>query len=604
MSRSKLLLVAIVALASGLQPLGAGTAGAASSDVLVSVGSPTTPFPQSWQNTPAVAIDPVHPLVVAATAQDAIDTAACSAWDDPTMCLFGRVGFDGLYFSFDGGTSWTQPTYTGLTRRECVGPAACQLSIDDLSSGLELGPIGTVPNHNQLGVFPTINPSVAFGPVPGADGTFSWANGSRLYHAHLAQSIDEPVFKGTDAVAVSRIDGRPAMTPEIVADQSNWMPPVFVNRDTANIDPGDDFGSDVWADNAASSPRFGEVYVCNASFRQIQQRSGPTQISIMLDRSGDGGTTWSERPVAVSNKWSGLHATGTAAEPFPSQGGGKAFCRVRTDSAGTVYVFWTTGIYRDQEHVTLSRSFDGGLSFEPQRRILYAIDCGSIDELPIDGRRGVSGTFAPLEYASVDIANGAPTGSDATDQIALTICDGGLGINSQRALVITSTDRGETWSDPVDAAQAGDRPLMPTLAISPDGHDVYLVYQAFLDPWREDFADPRTTQGVILHAEASNLSAWTTLHRGAVGDARASSGMSSFQDHEYLGEYQGAAATRNGAILLWTDIRNAERCPAMEQWWLALANEEEAVRPAPNTDCPATFGNSDIYAAAVADPTP
>src|SRR6266498_3750879 len=129
---------------------------------------------------------------------------------------------------------------------------------------------------------------------------FSWDNESRLYHAHLAQSIDEPMFKGTDAVGVSRIDGNPALTPRIVADQSNWMPPVFVNRDTANIDPGDDFGSNVWADNAQSSSHFGEVYVCNGSFRQINQHSGPTRASIILDRSADGGTTWSERPVAVA----------------------------------------------------------------------------------------------------------------------------------------------------------------------------------------------------------------------------------------------------------------------------------------------------------------
>lgn len=599
MKRSKSILAAVT-LVGSLLPLGVSPAHATSSDVLVSVGSPSTPFPQNWQNTPALAIDPAHPRVVAATAQDAIDAAACSTWDDPTFCPFGRVGFDGVYFSFDGGGSWAQPTYTGLTRRECLGPADCQLSLDDISGGLVLGPIGTVPNHSQLGVFPTLNPSVAFGPVPGPDGTFSWANGSRLYHAHLVQSIEGGLFMGTDAVGVSRIDGHPALTPEIVADQSNWMPPVFVNHDTANIDPGDDFGSNVWADNTESSPHFGDVYVCNASFRQIQQHSGPTQISIILDQSSDGGTTWSERHVAMANMWSGLQATETAAEPFPAQGGAKGFCRVRTDSEGTVYVFWNTGFARDEEHITLSRSVDGGRSFEPPRQILYAVDCGTFDERPVDGRGGLG----PPPYTSVDIANGAPTGSDATDQIVLTVCDGSLGINSQRALVTTSTDGGETWSDPVDATQPGDRPSMPTLAISPDGQDVYLVYLAFLDPWREDFVDPRRVQGVVLHAEASNLSTWTILHRGTVGDARAASGMSEFQGHEYLGHYQAAAATRDGGILLWTDIRNADRCPAMEAWWLSLANDEEAAPPAPGTDCPPKFGNSDVYGAAVTDPSP
>src|SRR4029453_11597900 len=97
--RSKLIL-AVVALTASVLPFGAGIAHATPADVLVSVGSPTTPFPQSWQSTPAVAGDPAHRGVVGGPAMDTLDAAACSAWDDPTFCPFGRVGFDGVYFSF------------------------------------------------------------------------------------------------------------------------------------------------------------------------------------------------------------------------------------------------------------------------------------------------------------------------------------------------------------------------------------------------------------------------------------------------------------------------------------------------------------------------
>jgi len=65
-----------------------------------------------------------------------------------------------------------------------------------------------------------------------------------------------------------------------------------------------------------------------------------------------------------------------------------------------------------------------------------------------------------------------------------------------------------------------------------------------------------------------------------------------------------AAAIRAGAVGVWNDVRNGADCPAIDAWRLSLRTGTSVPRPAPQQDCPAAFGNSDIFGAAVLDPTP
>jgi hypothetical protein len=170
--------------------------------------------------------------------------------------------------------------------------------------------------------------------------------------------------------------------------------------------------------------------------------------------------------------------------------------------------------------------------------------------------------------------------------------------------VQTSVDQGLTWSAPVNAAQAGDRPDNPAVAISPNGTDLYLVYNAYLQPFQTTTASPRLMQGVTRHADVGpggTVGAFTTLHRAAVGDAR---GTTRTLNREAIYDYQYAAASRTYGVTVWMDVRNATDCPAVDAYRQSLINGSPITAPSPLTDCPPQFGNEDIYSGSFPVPTP
>jgi hypothetical protein len=536
-----------------------------------------SPFSQNKQNEPAVAIDAHDPSVVVAGSNDNIDMEACNA-GDPTTCPFTPgVGSSGVYFSFNGGQSWAQPTYSGWSARGCLGPAACVPQV---------GPIGTLPHYFENGLVSDGDPGVAFGPRPGANGTFSWANGSRLYYSNLTSNFPAgAAFRGFEAIAVSHADNVAAAA---ASNASAWSNPVVISKQNPTTFSDK---SQIWADNAQSSPFFGSVYVCWADFRG-QEKGHALPTPLIVARSGDGGATWAVNQVGPATN-NGIN----------SQPDG---CTIRTDSHGNVYVFGV-GTRGGVSFEMMYKSTDGGAHFTGPALLAAAVDPGVVD--PVIGRPvmdGIAGARNDLAFApSADIANGAPTGADATNQIVLTWADGAQGLNHEQLLLMTSTDGGASFTGPTAVALApGDRPYYTAPAISPDGSDVYITYNAFATPYRNDTSSARGLVGAILHADVTSgtIGAFGTLARGTVGDPRTSS--QNDLTAEFLGDYVYTAATRTGAVGVWNDVRNGADCPAIDAWRLSLRTGTPVPRPAPQADCPATFGNSDIFGAAVSDPAP
>jgi hypothetical protein len=206
----------------------------------------------------------------------------------------------------------------------------------------------------------------------------------------------------------------------------------------------------------------------------------------------------------------------------------------------------------------------------------------------------VAGARSDLAPApSVDIANGAPTGADATNRIVMSYVSGPLA--TPHVFFTESADRGGTWSAPRSIEAAGDRGLYSAPAIAPDGSTVYVVYNAFTTPYRTNTSDLRQLVGVVMRAPVSGAStgAFTTLNRGAPGDPRGSS-ANALTD-EFLGDYVYAAATRSYGAAVWNDARNAADCPAIDTYRQALVNGQAATAPAVQQQCPLNFGNSDIF---------
>lgn len=572
---------------------------------------PSTPFPQNKQNEPAIAVD-LNPndynatqtqRILIAGSNDELDLQPCYTTSFSTTyhyqtgsCPFTPgVGVSGVYFSTDGGGTWIQPGYTGYSARDTSATGVMKPDGTFVSPPISPGsggPIGTLPNYDTHGLVSGGDPGLAVGPKPGSGG-FSWSNGSRFYYSNLVSNFPgTATLTSQEGLAVSHTDD---LAGAMAGHDSAWSNPSIASGRQNPVLFEDKPA--MWADNAASSAYFGRVYVSWTAFRAANAPNPFEPEPIMSAYSTDGGTTWSS-PVQIS-----------PAADSPSNG--RQGSTIRTDSRGDVYIFWegytrTTGAVQ-----MMAVSTNGGRTYSRPRPVAAVRDVGVFD--PIQGRLlfdGVQGARTD-SFPSVDIANGAPSGTGASNQIVLGWSDAGpyangkaitdpSRANSEETLLTTSRNGGAGWTAPVPASASGDRPDFSAVAISPGGSTVYVTYDAFLQPYQTTQASARNMQGVVRTAAvtAGAIGSFGDQSRGASGDARGSAqnGLTL----EFLGDYNYIVADDSSPYAVFNDARNEANCTTVDSYRTAFeaalaAGQAPPPAPDPTTECPPTFGNLDIY---------
>jgi hypothetical protein len=446
------------------------------------------------------------------------------------------------------------------------------------------------------------DPAVAFGPLRGANGKFSWANGDRAYYANLTTgfsttvefSFPNPVFNGFVGIAVSRNDNPTAAS---VVNKSSWKRPVIVSSRQGQTSFFDK--EQIWADNASASPFFGRVYLCANDFRSNgSHKNGNSPTPMDVFTSKDGGDTWKKVQVTAA-------ATGTTSNPNQF---GYSGCTIRTDSNGVVYLFaerfaapTSTGLTLGGQHV-MFKSFDGGAHWTKGQVVQTVTNpCHHFD--PVEGRcvmDGWAGARTDLGASpSVSIANGAPTGTGATNEI-IDAWSNAPSENNEVTDVSFGTNGGSTWSTPQAVSLPGDRPIYSAPAIAPDGSRAYVIYEADTAPFMTDFTSPRPYHGVFVSSaldSSGNPTGWSTVfNEPPTGDLRATyPGHDMYQ--ERIGDYIYAAASNTYGVGLWISAINAAVCPAIQSWRAAsfAAGARQFPAPWPLADCAPNWGNTDAY---------
>jgi hypothetical protein len=224
----------------------------------------------------------------------------------------------------------------------------------------------------------------------------------------------------------------------------------------------------------------------------------------------------------------------------------------------------------------MSISHDGGRTFRQRNIVVASVTDDGVDPLPgssfRDDRIFPSFTIAP----------------DGT--LYVTWCNH---TNGHAVVFVTKSTDGLTWSTPVVAGDVSGRSAFFASVTADPSNKVDVVFQALDDrpPGTRPgagvvFYDTYFTQSTDRGDSFSSPVKISTASSDPDGSSLQGLGA------QFLGDYITAVADSRGSrvFAVWTDSRNATPCAAVDAF-------RAGTGPQPNviTDCPITFGNTDIF---------
>ena len=499
------------------------------------------------QNEPAIAVNPNNPNQIVAASNDYV-TRTWSCTIGATPCSALGDGYSGTYFSNDGGSTWC-----------CV--ATDPSNIGTLIPGIE---------HLVGGQYDA-----------GGDPSLAFNSQGVVYYAGLG--FDRTAPPNTVAVNKGTFDS---------SGNLHWGPPTFINPTTSPSTLNDKEW--IGIDTHVSSPFRDRIYVSWTRFIFNAHTGDYVQSPIAFVYSTDGGTTFSNPQLIVSNV---LYDQGSHIEVGPD---------------GTVYVFWdgsTRLATFDSTWVT--KSTDGGVTWSTPVAIAPLVDISSPHNAVFRDNSFPSAAVAPNGdvYAawSTEALNSATSyGVDATCFSSNTICHASVNWSK-------STDAGATWSTPqlafpsLDAASrtaigypqaqpsggmltapTGQRvdTFFPSVAAAPNGNVYISSYAAdVVSPWQR-CATPASPTAVgrinclVLDNYINNARldyVVTDLTTATTQTVTTHPINTRYQfGGGFIGDYTGiAVGSDNSFHAVWTDTNNVQTVV----WWYGFQFVPTQVHP-------------------------